>query len=118
MWLINFFVVKTQRPLIHKITWALMVAVFFFAATPHDFIHDELATHKDTVDSFHKHPGVSKIHIHCEFLRVSLSPTLPGNQAVVLFHAILHQLRFEEPVFSSPETFIFHYYLRGPPASC
>lgn len=95
-----------------------MAAVFFIAATPHDFIHDELATHKDTVDGYHKHTGVSKVHIHCEFLRVSLSPTLPGTWQTAVFHVILHQLRFEEPVFCSPETFTFHYYLRGPPSSC
>lgn len=93
-----------------------MVMVFFFAATPHDFIHDELAHHKDTVDTVHHHTGVSKIHIHCEFLRESLSPTLPGTQSPVFFHTISRLLSFTEPVFTSPESFFFHYYLRGPPS--
>jgi hypothetical protein len=107
--------VKAKTPLLYKIVWGFMAAVFFFAATPHDFIHDELAHHTDTVDGYHKHAGVSTVHIHCEFLRVSLSPTLPGTVQAVVLHQTLHQLRFSEPVFSSPETFTFHYYLRGPP---
>lgn len=94
-----------------------MVVVFFFAATPHDFIHDELASHKDTVDGIHKHPGVSKIHIHCEFLRESLSPTLPGHAPLLSLDIPGYHLRFEEEAVPAPETFLFHYFLRGPPAS-
>jgi hypothetical protein len=95
-----------------------MVATFFFAATPHDFIHDEIASHKDTIDHYHKHPGVSKVHIHCDFLRESLSPSLPGNPAAVHFNISEYNICFEAPVLSSPQHLTFHYFLRGPPVTC
>lgn len=95
-----------------------MVAVFFFAATPHDFIHDELASHKDTVDGIHKHTGVSVIHIHCEFLQVSLSPTLPGQPHLLSAGVCLKRLWFGEKALPAPETTLLHYRLRGPPESC
>jgi hypothetical protein len=96
---------------------AVMVAVFFFAATPHDFIHDEIASHKDTVDGVHKHAGVSKVHIHCDFLRVSLSPTLPGHAHIFHAPATAYNICFRQPLSSRAQDFICHFFLRGPPAA-
>lgn len=94
---------------------AAMVAVFFFAATPHDFIHDEIARHKDTIDGVHKHAGVSRLHIHCDFLRVSLSPTLPGQCPVFHAPAPAYSISLQEPLFTRSQDFICHFFLRGPP---
>lgn len=93
----------------------VMVAAFFFAATPHDFIHDEIASHKDTVDGVHRHAGVSKVHIHCDFLRVSLSPTLPGHPDIFQAPAAVYNLCLGQPLSSRPQDFICHFFLRGPP---
>jgi hypothetical protein len=95
-----------------------MVAVFFFAATPHDFIHDEIVAHKDTVDGIHKHAGVSKAHVHCEFLQESLSPSLPGQQPALHFHSSLYNICFPEAVLTAPRQTVHHFFLRGPPAFC
>lgn len=95
-----------------------MVATFFFAATPHNFIHDELVAHKDTVDPVHKHTGVSKIHIHCEFLQVSLSPTLPGHPSLFLFQSLIQHLLFVSPVIAVSFSRLLPCYLRGPPHTC
>jgi len=110
--------VKAKRSLLHKIVGGLMVATFFFATTPHDFVHDELAAHRDTVDYFHKYTGVSKIHIHCDFLRVSLSPTLPGHQALFRFQAPVHYLFFVASLIAISHRYIHHHFLRGPPHIC
>lgn len=92
-----------------------MVAVFFFAATPHTFVHNVLEDHRDTIDGIHRHPGVSDVHVHCEFLRVSLSPTLPGHPPV--YHFVSHEfhIHFLAPVISLTKYYVFHYFLRGPP---
>lgn len=105
----------TKRTILHKIAWGFMVAVFFFAATPHTFVHNVLEDHRDTIDGIHKHPGVSDVHIHCEFLRVSLSPTLPGHPPV--YHFVSHEfhIHFLAPLISLTKYYFFHYYLRGPP---
>jgi len=95
-----------------------MVATFFFASTPHDFIHDELLSHKDTVDHYHKHAGVSKIHIHCDFLRISLSPTIPGQLVIHYISAAEYNILFVYPAVSITSYFTHYYYLRGPPSSC
>lgn len=95
-----------------------MVALFFFAATPHDFIHDEIAAHKDTIDGHHKHTGVSKAHIHCEFLQVSLSPSLPGHQPALHLNTSAYNICFRENVPATPFQLPYHSFLRGPPACC
>jgi len=95
-----------------------MAATFFFAATPHEFIHDELASHKDTIDHYHKHAGVSKVHIHCEFLRVSLSPTLPGHLPIFLIQSTFQYLFFVSPAISVSLSPVSHHFLRGPPHAC
>lgn len=95
-----------------------MVAVFFFAATPHDFIHDEVVSHSDTIDSFHAHSTVSKIHIHCEFLRESLSPSLPGEQPQYFFAWTARHLQFAECCPTAPVQYVFTLFLRGPPSAC
>lgn len=114
----KFTNVKKQYSLLYKITCVLMAVIFFFAATPHDFIHNEFVSHKDTVDGIHKHAGVSKVHIHCEFLRISLSSTLPGHQVAVSLHATTYPVCFESLVLFSPFQVVSHYYLRGPPTIC
>lgn len=95
-----------------------MVAVFFFAATPHNFIHDEFVPHKDTIDRYHKHAGVSKVHVHCEFLQVSLSPSLPGQQLILHFHTSAYSLCFSQQIFAPPHQTVSHFCLRGPPSFC
>lgn len=95
-----------------------MLAVFFFAVTPHEFIHDEIASKKDTVDGIHTHPGISKIHIHSEFLRVSLSPTLPGEHVILCLNNPEYNIYFETLTLSAHNYHSFHYFLRGPPSSC
>ena len=107
-----------KRSLIYKIACGLMVATFFFAATPHNFIHDELASHKDTVDHHHKYPEVSNKHTHCEFLQVSLSPSLPGHLATFHYHIAEYNICYEIPVIAAPDHFVFRYFLRGPPETC
>ncbi|MGH2644455.1 MAG: hypothetical protein ACRDE2_10940 [Chitinophagaceae bacterium] len=98
----------------HKIAWGFMVAVFFFAVTPHAFTL-EFAAQKQTIDGIHTHPGVSKVHIHSEFLRISLSPTLPGHLVAVRSNFVPLYIHFEAPVIGPPGYFTFHYFLRGPP---
>lgn len=110
--------VQGRQTLLNKIVWAFMVAVFFFAATPHDFIHNEIVSHKDTIDGHHKHAGVSKVHVHCEFLQVSLSPSLPGQQPILHFHTSAYNLCFSEQTLAAPHQAVPHFFLRGPPAFC
>lgn len=95
-----------------------MVAVFFFATTPHDFIHDEIVSHRDTVDGYHKHAGVSKAHVHCEFLQSSLSPSLPAQPPLFHFQVSLYCPILPESVLSASRPAIPHTSLRGPPAFC
>ncbi|TAN14942.1 MAG: hypothetical protein EPN37_11050 [Chitinophagaceae bacterium] len=92
-----------------------MVAVFLFAATPHTFVHNLIEDHRDTVDGIHKHPGISDVHIHCEFLRISLSPTLPGHLPVYHFISKEFPVLFIVPAISLPVHDVFHQFLRGPP---
>lgn len=101
-----------------KIVCGFMVAVFFFATIPHDFLHNEFVAHKDTVDGIHHHEGVSKVHIHCEFLRISLSSTLPAHQVAVSLYETTYAVCFESPVLCSPTQIVSHYFLRGPPNIC
>lgn len=114
----KFSSLKARGTLLYKIMWGLMVAVFFFASTPHDFIHDEIAAHKDTVDGYHKHAGVSKAHVHCEFLQVSLSPSLPGQQLVLHFHVPVQGSSLPFEPSAAPSPVVPHAFLRGPPAFC
>ncbi len=93
-----------------------MVAGFFFATTPHDFIH-LFTGHQDTVD--HYQPGkteLSKVHIHCQFLQVNLASYLATEK----LHSPEVHLPYRElsvpvpaghPCFLPPTTC-----LRGPPA--
>lgn len=93
-----------------------MLAIFFFAIMPHEFIHDEIARHKDTVDLHHSHELVSPHHIHCNFLQVVLAPYLPGH--IETFQAIEVSFHISSKAalpFFSIET-LFHIHLRGPPA--
>lgn|GEM_PF-6995768 len=95
-----------------------MVAVFFFAATPRDFVHDEVVSHMDTIDNVHAHPGFSKVHIHCEFLREFLSPSLPGEQPQYFFTWTAQHLLFAASCPIAPVQYLCTLFLRGPPSAC
>ena len=93
-----------------------LLAAFVFASTPHDFIH-EFTGHKDTVDVYLGHTAVSIVHIHCEFLRILLSPTLPASAAAVEMPAV-QRLVWQQPVFVPPHlaTAVYRQH-RGPPCT-
>ncbi|GAA4319323.1 hypothetical protein GCM10023143_32690 [Compostibacter hankyongensis] len=59
-----------------------VLAVFFFAILPHDFIHD-FAGHRDTVDHYNTGLSWSRHHIHCDFLKIIIAPYLPGAPQVL-----------------------------------
>ncbi len=99
--------------------FSLFVAItFFFATTPHDFIH-LFAGHKDTID--HYYPGrtdVSNKHIHCEFLRIAIATFVSSEE----YHLVHIEQCYKELSVIIPV--IYHSnlphtsYLRGPPALC
>ncbi|MEO6167599.1 MAG: hypothetical protein ABIO98_08785, partial [Chitinophagales bacterium] len=73
--------------MVRQITSWFLLATFLFAAVPQDLIH-LLAEHEDTIDVFHADLQVSKMHLHCCSLELSL-PLFIGSAAVSLpKHAI------------------------------
>ncbi len=104
------------RSVIQKILSIGMLAVFLFASMPHEFVHDEITGHRDTVDHYHSHTQVSHHHTHCKFLQEVLAPYLPGHfdepPLCVVDFAILS---IAIPAFFSADT-LFYNSLRGPPS--
>ncbi len=93
-----------------------MLVVFFFACMPHEFIHDEISGHKDTIDYHHKHTQVSHHHIHCKFLQEVLAPYVAGNFQKLQVSEISFSVLAKTPLpFFSAER-LFYNTLRGPPA--
>ncbi|HEY6082516.1 MAG TPA: hypothetical protein VIU45_03605 [Chitinophagaceae bacterium] len=99
--------------------FSLFVAItFFFATTPHDFIH-LFAGHKDTID--HYYPGKTELsnkHIHCEFLRIAIATFVSSAE----YHLVCLEQHFQELSVIIPVSYYFNLprtsYLRGPPAFC
>ncbi len=104
-----------NHPVIQKIVSGWMLVVFFFAITPHQFVHDVINHHHDTVDFFHTDMEVSSHHTHCDFLHVVHAPftgVYTVHQSGVFFKHVV----FVAPAvsFYAAER-LFYIDLRGPP---
>lgn len=107
---------KRTYTVIQKILSQILLAVFLFALMPHEFIHDEIARHKDTVDLHHSHDAVSPHHIHCKFLQVVLAPYLAGQVEAVNPVQHAYCVFRETPVTFFGIKRLYYNTLRGPPA--
>jgi len=98
-----------------KIISLFLLAIFFVATTPDEFIHS-LADHHDTVDSNSPITSVSIRHIHCEALQLSL----PSFSIAPSFHFSSVQLSTTQLCFGV-ETLTLPFFSlspsgRAPPA--
>lgn len=94
-----------------------MLAIFLFAISPHQFIHDAITHHRDTVDHFHPDTEVSHHHTHCDFLHVVHAPFTQVAKTFLTgipFNHLLYKPLQDRGY--NPET-LFHFNLRGPPLS-
>ncbi|HUX84091.1 MAG TPA: hypothetical protein VMV20_02585 [Chitinophagaceae bacterium] len=69
--------------MLQRIFAGLTLLVFLIGTTPRDFLHQEFAHHKDTVDGIHHETGVSIQHIHCDFLHILLAQYVSGHTQVL-----------------------------------
>lgn len=95
----------------------LLLAVFVFASTPHDFIH-QFTGHQDTRDVYLGHTAVSVVHIHCEFLRILLSPTVPSAEAALDMPSAKQLVLKPEIRQEAPYHALIYRQHRGPPGDC
>lgn len=105
-----------KRTFLGKVFALAMMAAFFFAIIPHDFIHG-FTGHQDTRDVYHPFDNISHKHTHCAFLNIAISPYVEGHSPVLP----LVPISLTTPVIpSSPTPLVIHAFefrLRGPPAA-
>lgn len=70
----------------------------------------------DTKDVYLGHTAVSIVHIHCEFLRILLSPTLPASAAVVEMPAVQRLVWQQPDSIQTPHSTLVYRQHRGPPS--
>ncbi len=106
-----------EHSIIQKMTSGFLLVVFLFAIAPHNFIHDVVAHHQDTVDHFHLDTEVSSHHTHCKFLQVVIAPfTSVDNHFKAEVPFTYMDYAESMPSFYTEDTFTA-FYLRGPPLS-
>jgi len=94
-----------MRQSIRKITPFFSLAIFLVATMPDELIH-LLADHHDTVDSNSQATSVSRKHIHCEALQLTLPSFITPERT---------QLPSSNHLYSSPSYQVAgdHYFTNG-----
>lgn len=106
---------RTTYSFKQKILSLCTLMVFFFAITPHEFIHNEITHHKDTIDHYHAHSSVTPKHIHCKFLQEVIAPYIAGSIDVLPNIHVSYYTYAEQTFSYLPAKTLFHFNLRGPP---
>ena len=110
-----------MRKRVVKIVSWLMIAVFFVAVAPKEYVHEALFHHHDTVHPVYKKGEIviGPKHTHCAFLGFAFAPYVASPQQF---------LSFKEVAVHTANYILTHYHfsyssehhvtsLRGPPGN-
>ncbi len=108
-----------RKQVIKIVSW-LMIAVFFVAVAPKEYVHEVLFHHHDTVHPVYKKGEIvfTPKHIHCDFLGFAFAPYVASPQQLLLFKgATVHTANYLLPAYQFSYSSEHHVAsLRGPPS--
>ena len=98
-----------------------MIAVFFVAVAPKEYVHEVLFHHHDTVHPVYKKGEIviTPKHIHCDFLGFAFAPYLATEKQFLSFNEVtVHTTSYVIPSYQFYYSSEHHVAsLRGPPCN-